>query len=316
MSSSRHEPNTKKDIRKPAFAYFPGIKIYNPPQGPVSPKTDEWCITYCTQSVGGRVHRKPPSCRSVCIRKVFPHEVRNIITFKQHQEIGPDGKAKYPLPVEGQPANIPRLLGGRPPVVEQEDEDDEDYDPRRKPAPPEVKYWDEGWYFWSTSAFNSTLNKFLSMSMDFENAQRQEQKREQARMRWIEYHQFVERNAGLKDTGLLNRPPEGEDSKWYGLKVPPSPVPPVDADRTILLPLSPDTFTVWDRINKLLDPTRTALALTRDSITSGEQKRFALNLWDKALSNEPWVLASRTCSRAYELWKKTGDDDDQETGTP
>ncbi|KAG7091035.1 hypothetical protein E1B28_010095 [Marasmius oreades] len=313
MSSSKHEPNTQKELRKPAFAYFPGIKIYNPPQGPFSPKTDEWCITYCTQSIGGRAHRKLPNCRSVCIRKVFPHEVRNIISFKQHQTIGPDGKAKYPLPPEGQPANIPRILGGKPPVTL--DEDDEDYDPRQQPPPPETRHWDEGWYVWSTSTFNSTMKKLVSMSMDFENLRRHEEKREKERARWIEYQQFVERNAGHRDSGLLNKPPEEQDSKWYGLKVPPPPMPAVDTTRTILLPLSFDSFTIWDRISKFLDPTRTALSLTHDSITSGEQKRFALNLWEKALSNEPWVLASRTFGRAYELWKKS-DDDDEERRTP
>ncbi|KAL0581332.1 hypothetical protein V5O48_000708 [Marasmius crinis-equi] len=314
MSSSRHEPNTKKEIRKPAFAYFPGIKIYNPPQGPFSPKTDEWCITYCTQSIGGRVHRRLPTCRSICIRKVFPHEVRNIIAFKQHEEIGPDGKAKYPLPVEGQPANIPRFLGGKRPV--EEDEEDEDYIPRTKPARPETKYWDEGWYFWSSSTFHSAMHKLWGMSMDFEATKRMEQRREMDRMRWLEYQQFLERNADARDSGLLSQPPDGEDSKWYGLKAPTRPVPPVDTDHTILLPLSLETLTVWERINKFLEPTRTILSLTRDSISSGEQKRFALNLWEKAISPEPWVLASRTCSRAYELWKKDGDDDDEETGAP
>ncbi|KAF9268690.1 hypothetical protein L218DRAFT_917658 [Marasmius fiardii PR-910] len=311
--SSKHEPNTKKEIRKPAFAYFPGIKIYNPPQGPFSPKTDEWCITYCTQSVGGRVHRKLPDCRSICIRKVFPHEVRNIISFKQHQEIGPDGKAKYPLPPEGQPANIPRFLGGKQPEVI--DEDDGDFDPRQKPSPPQTRYWDEGWYVWSTSTYHSMVRKLVSMSMDFENVRRHEEMREKDRVRWIEYQQFLERHAGQRDSGLLSKPPEGEDSKWYGLKAPPPPMPPVDTSHTILLPVSLDGLTPWERINKFLDPTRTALSLTRDSIMSGEQKRFALNLWEKALSKEPWVLASRTLGRAYEIWKKS-DDDGEERRTP
>ncbi|KAK7045642.1 hypothetical protein VNI00_007475 [Paramarasmius palmivorus] len=315
MSSPRHEPTTQnKNVRRVAFSNWPTIKIFNPPIGRYSTKTDEWCLTYCTQNVAGRFHGRTPDCRSICIRKVFPHEVRNLVSFKRHKELGADGKAKYPLPPEGQPTNIPRLLGGKPPVDTTEDEDDDDDFPSSmpsKPAPPEVKYWDEGWYLWSTSSYFGSLRKLSMMKHDLEGEQRVLSQRKMAEAQWMEYQQFLERHASLRDSDLLDRPPEGEDSKWYGLKVPPRPLPD-HIDESLLLPIPLDTPPIWQRINKLLEPTRRALSITRESIASGETKDFALRVWGKAWTDEPWTLASKTCQRAYEMWKKSSDKDDDE----
>ena len=63
-----------------------------------------------------------------------------------------------------------------------------------------------------------------------------------------------------------------------------------------------------DRIHKLLGPTSRALGIFRDSLVSGEQRKFALRVWEKAWTDEPFILASRTFTRAYERWKENEDD--------
>ena len=87
---------------------------------------------------------------------------------------------------------------------------------------------------------------------------------------------------------------------------------------SLLVPLPPDFPPFWDRINKLLAPTRKVLEITRESITSGEQRQFALRVWEKAGTKEPFILARRTIDRAYELWKDRevpADEDEGKTGS-
>lgn len=235
LMSSTHEQPTQQPqrVRKPAFSDWPTIKILTPPQGELltvnswniltktpftgrfSPKTDEWCITYCTQTVKGRFNSQEPSCRSLCIRRIFAHEVRNIVSFRRHQDVDEEGKAKYPLPAEGQPVNMPRYLGGKAST----DADDE-------PTPqPErgrgTKYWDEGWYLWTSSSHISSVEKIQMMKYDLRGQVRREHYKEQRKATWQEYQQFIERNAQPVHSPL----PDGEHNKWWGAIVPPPPIP-------------------------------------------------------------------------------------------
>ena len=162
-------------------------------------------MTYCSQSIGGRVHSKEPNCKSICLRKVFPHEVQNIISFKKHENVGPDGKAKYPLPKEGQPINLPRPLGGT------SNSDSED-----RPKPPVTKYWDEGWYLWTGQGRWSFLQKTETMMQDFQGQKQIELKLESRREVWHEYQEHLKRGVG----GVAD-----EQSKFWGPIVPPMPMP-------------------------------------------------------------------------------------------
>jgi len=76
----------------------------------------------------------------------------------------------------------------------------------------------------------------------------------------------------------------------------------------LLLPIPPDFPPFWERINKLLAPTFRVLSILRESVVSGEQKQFASKVWDKAWTDEPFVLASRTFTRVYERWKENEDE--------
>ncbi|KAF8633453.1 hypothetical protein AX17_004622 [Amanita inopinata Kibby_2008] len=303
--SSQHHPRP----RKPPFADYPTIKILTPPRGHTffsrrqnstdgptgrfSPKADEWCLTYCSQSVNGRIHGKEPYCRSVCIRKVFPHEVRNIIAFKTHRDLGPDGKARYPLPLEGQPENIPKLLGGK-------HNDDADEKPRQRKAE-DTKYWEEGWYLWASKGRWAMQEKTEMMLMDLEQQRRLTAYKERRRetMQEATSGKNKHTNEQVQQEGVSR-------SKWsYVVPIlPPNGL----SSQSLLLPLPPEFPPFWDRINKLLAPTFRALDIFRDSIMSGEQKKFALRVWEKAWTEEPFILASRTFTRAYERWKDNEDD--------
>jgi len=206
-------------VRKPPFSDWPTIKILTPPQGKFSfsadvndkpmevslitgrfsPKIDEWCFTYCSQTVSGRIHNKEPNCHSICLRKVFPHEVRNVLSYKRHSNLGLDGKAKYPLPSEGQSANIPRYLGGSP------KEADED----RSPTPAaSTKFWDEGWYLWTGKGRWAVLQKTENMMLDFQTQQQVETIREKRKEVWQNYQDQLKQNVGTQ-------PIDGKAPPWW-----------------------------------------------------------------------------------------------------
>lgn len=177
--------------------------------GQFSLQKDEWCVTYCSQSVTGRIHGKEPFCRSLCVRKVFPHEVKNILAFKRHKALDSNGKAIYPLPAEGQAANLPRMLGGRPP----EDPEDSNYK-HRAPEPP--KSWDEGLYLWTGKGRLAAHEKMDSMSMDFERQRRVAAMREKRREVWQDYENTI-RQQKSNDAST-------QDRIWVP-NIPPRPLP-------------------------------------------------------------------------------------------
>ncbi|PPQ66305.1 hypothetical protein CVT24_007302 [Panaeolus cyanescens] len=313
-SSSSQQQQQQSRMRKPPLADWPTIKILTPPQGRFSPKTDEWCFTYCTQSISGRVHGKEPNCRTVCMRKVFPHEVRNILSFQRHQSVSQDGKAKYPLPDEGQSANLPRILGGTPPDMSD--------DTTRPSTPPPVNHWDEGWYLWAGQGFRNAVNRMQTMKMGLRTQQQfKAQNAKQAEL-WQEYQDYLKQH-GPENSAEIAKTYGG---KWWGPLVPQQPVPDMRSvcfiirspvSKSFLIPLPPPVPNMREKINKLMAPTYHVLSILQESITSGEQKQFVQRVWEKAGTEEPFILAKRTLNRAYEQWKKRDltEEDDEKKGS-
>ncbi|KAG6836558.1 hypothetical protein H0H93_006785 [Arthromyces matolae] len=305
--ASENQANQPSKQQLPPFASWPTIKILSPPKGRFSPKTDEWCLTYCSQSVTGRFHGKEPTCRSVCIRKVFPHEVRNIIAFKTHSSIGPDGKATYPLPAEGQPANVPRWLGGKPPTDNGAHDDDEEeissYTPQHQPIADPVKHWDEGWYFWTSSSRYAIHEKLDSMRWDLARQQTMHKQMEGRQELWQEYQEH-----------LKNGDKSADVNKWWGPIIPPRPIPEFRS-QSLLVPLPLDSPPFWDRMNKLFDPTRKALNIFMESVKSGEQRELAERVWDKAWTPEPFQLANKAFGMWYDMLKDWDSPDSDKKST-
>jgi hypothetical protein len=166
--------------------------------GRFSPKTDEWCFTYCSQTVSGRIHNKEPNCHSICLRKVFPHEVRNVVSFKHHNSVGVDGKAKYPLPAEGQSANLPRYLGGSPKEAED----------RSSSPSGSTKYWDEGWYLWTGKGRWAALQKTENMMLDFQRQHQLEILRQGKKEAWQKNQGQLKQSIGAQSSdGKVPQPP-------------------------------------------------------------------------------------------------------------
>ncbi|KAL0955980.1 hypothetical protein HGRIS_002159 [Hohenbuehelia grisea] len=302
--STSQTPASKRQGPPPIpFANWPTIKILNPPQGRFSPKTDERCIFYCSQSVGGRYHRKDPYCRSICIRKVFTHEVRNIISFRTHHNLDAEGKAKYPLPKEGHPSHLPAYLGGSPPAHA----DAEDQVQQKRPGD-EAKFWDEGWYLWVSKSPVAVWEKLVTMRRDLQSQETYEAAKEKRKQDWVEYQGYRKNNPA--DTTPPNQATDdASSSRWWGPIIPPPPIQEITAD-TLLIPLPPPLPPIAKKIEKLLAPTHKVLGIFQESFTSGAQKDFALRVWEKAWTKDPYILAGRAFTLLWEKWNNPSDDND------
>ncbi|KAF9501771.1 hypothetical protein BDN71DRAFT_1438440 [Pleurotus eryngii] len=300
MSSSQDTPaSTSKRQKAPPipFATWPTIKILNPPQGRFSPRTDERCFMYCSQTVAGRFHRKEPYCKAICIRKVFTHEVRNIVSFRTHHNLDADGKAKYPLPKEGQPGNLPPYLGGTDPEGTESD------DHVRKPGD-DKKYWDEGWYLWYTKSSQGVWEKVWTMRRDLESQQQYEAAKDKRRDDWAEYQDYQKEP---KATAVDSPAPD----KWWGPIVPPPPILDISAE-SLLISLPPPLPPLYSKVENLLAPTHKLLGILHESVTSGAQQELVHRIWEKAWTKDPYVLASRAFGLLWEKWSSPPDDSDDQ----
>ncbi|KAJ7072620.1 hypothetical protein C8F01DRAFT_255164 [Mycena amicta] len=294
MSSNNNADRPKQPPRPVIFANFPSFKVIEPPKGTFSTRNDQWCITYCSQNVAGRIHNRAPWCRSVCVRKVFSHEVRNIVQFKSHKAIDSDGKARYPLPAEGQPANLPAYLGGK---------QIEDPEHGRK-SPGDVKYWDEGWYFWKSTNFIGSHDTISRLPLNLETQARHDATRTVRRKVWEEYQDFVRSGR-----------PRTQENKWIGPVVPPNVGPDVSS-QALLVPLPLDTEPLLEPIYHLLEPTQHSLQLLQENWNDGHFRKFRSAGLGEVVVGEPYALVSRAYNFAYEQWNKgKTDEDDKEKET-
>ncbi|TRM69160.1 hypothetical protein BD626DRAFT_473125 [Schizophyllum amplum] len=278
MSSSTPPLPPKPAQRQPPFASLPTIKVFNPPQGIHSRKVDEWCFTVCTQTVNNRHRGRLPECNSVCLRRVFPFEVRRLMAL--HNSRG----AMPPLPPEGQPEHIPWYLGGKR-GKSASDGSDADYDEDDPPMgiPGQVieppKTWKEGWYLWSIGSLWAFFNHTHQMATTLEN---------------------IEPNGQVKRRRV------------------PTPARPVEVEydnhteQQLLIPLPPNTPPIIEPLKKFLAPTGHVLSIFKDSITEGHQVEFFRRVWEKAQTDEPWLLARNTFTRMYTRWKGNADGDEND----
>lgn len=73
--------------------------------------------------------------------------------------------------------------------------------------------------------------------------------------------------------------------------------------------MPPPIPSLREQIDNLLAPTHKVLALTQETIQSGDQLKFAHRIWEKALTLEPFVLARNVCTRMWDKWRKGPPDD-------
>lgn len=243
-ADSQQQHHQEQASTRPLFSNWPTIKILDPPKGidlvhisslarshthtirsgSYTRSGDQWCFTYSSQTVAGRIRSHPPYSRTVCIRHVFAHEVRNVLNFPRHKLLGPDGRAKYPLPPEGQPKNLPRYLGGKP-------AEDPDEPPETSRSGENVKYWDDGWYFWASRSHAAAALQIMRMDLNIPKQDRLVRTEEKQREVWAEYQAALQagQHPSQSRVVVVNTPSPNSTSsdggKWWGPIEPPYPWP-------------------------------------------------------------------------------------------
>ncbi|EIN06489.1 hypothetical protein PUNSTDRAFT_105508 [Punctularia strigosozonata HHB-11173 SS5] len=331
---SRHGHSGDSDPRKPGQSsrvpqqsYIPSIYILKPPKPQYSPHADERCITYCSQSIRGRTEQKEPWCRSICIRRVFEHEVRRVLTTYTF----PMGKAmpnnaateelKIPLPPEGQDPSavlegtvIGRLAHG----LDDGDfgDDEHAHIPARLASstgdkPPETKYWKAGWYIWASKSKWAALERMDKMSMPLQSEHDWECYKLRRNEEWARHNGVpLPRDPTTAPFSVNSNPEEQrlQDEMWTAHQ---NGIPyPISVGQSILVALPPPSPfpAIHAQLGNVLKPTGKVLELFQKSLSDGSQKEFASKLLEKAGSSDPWVFARNAMGRAWEhMWKKGGD---------
>lgn len=112
------------------------------------------CLTYSFQTARGRVQNHEPKTYSICLRKIYPHEVADYLLGKGWQT---QQSNSIPLPPEGQPVQERYL---------------DESDASTKPDEDETRYWEQGWYLWTTTSNRNAVEKMLLMSQSLKSQDR------------------------------------------------------------------------------------------------------------------------------------------------
>ena len=321
----------------------------------------------------GRVNGQEPWCRSVCIRKVFPHEVRKVLRFvetgAQGVEKTVEVESQIPLPPEGQ--RLPHWLTGRPKPADDAagddgmdgDDDDDPFssgkgwksvvnDVQREHRPTvdtstrqkeeDMEVWKQGWYLWMTKNKWAVQEKMDSMMSDLERQAEWVKMKKDVNEEWERARaSALAAEASLSDgddDGLshgvdathqdplpaLPPPPVVSGQKTPSAtsvafvsedSLPTLPAPPFPdvASSTLLMPVPPPLPPIQTYMSNLLAPAGKVLKLTQESVVSGDQRRFAETLWEKARTDQPFVLAKNVAQRVWSVWT-SGEGEDDENG--
>ncbi|KAH9856046.1 hypothetical protein C2E23DRAFT_866592 [Lenzites betulinus] len=288
----------------------PSLKIVRPPKGPFSPQVDERCLTFCSQSITGRIHGHDPWCRSLCLRRVFLHEVTRVLSHHQSQsvhqlpgrppriettDVVETAPVHHPLPPEGQRysgwlhALLGRTLHGEP-------------DPASGASEPvgmdDLRYWKAGWYLWWSRSRWAAQERMDLMRRSLDSQSEWQRLKERRNDEWAhgaayDESRFVEDANRIDD--LASMPPFPDVSH-----------------ESILLPI-PDTLPLGEQFGNVLAPTWKVLDVVRESVQSGAQTELAHRLCEKAFTDEPIKLLRVCCSM---IWENMGFGEDDDGSDP
>ncbi|KAG1781884.1 hypothetical protein EV702DRAFT_1177022 [Suillus placidus] len=238
--------------------------------GKFSPQTDERCFSYCSQTTRGRTEGREPTCRSVCFRRVFAHEVRTAIAHDDAlQEKAARKDNGFPLPPEGQP-NVDSLSS---------------------PKSDDIRYWEEGWYLWTSRSRWATQERLDLMMWDLDHQDHWQRHKDEVQKQWDDYWAEHQRQSGEQ----FHARGHAISSRWAN---------------STLVKLPPPLTPLLEPIHDLLSPSFKVLTTLQRSFESGAHAELAVRMWEKARTPDPFVLASTVCRKMWEKWKEGPPDSD------
>ncbi|EGO00944.1 hypothetical protein SERLA73DRAFT_105438 [Serpula lacrymans var. lacrymans S7.3] len=284
------------------WSSWPSVHVMRPQNGQYSPRTDERCLSYCSQSSRGRAEGNEPWCRSICLRRVFAHEVKRVVAHDNASKLHGASSRLFPLPPEGQPGSS-RPLRQDPGHFSEDHELSPPYT-----SPEDTRYWEEGWYLWTSKSRWAAQEKFDLMTCDL-HRQDQWQRYKTDKSKQEPVHRAYG-NEGLEckqrdkhcgngyDVSAGMSSSSAEDSaKWVAWQ------------ESTMVHLPPRLPSVYEPLNHLLAPTFKVISLIGQSFDSGVYAQLAQRTWEKARSPDPFILAENVCKKMWEKWKEGPPDD-------
>ncbi|KAI6007790.1 hypothetical protein F5J12DRAFT_830713 [Pisolithus orientalis] len=266
--TSANAPNAPR--RPPT--HVPFISLYRPPPGQPPTTTDERCLFYCTQSALHRAQHKPPTCRSICLRRVYPFEV--------------EVRTSTSAPTELQPQQKPH---------------------ETRIWNPGLYVWTST----SARAARDKIET-MAMDLGKEHAWTQKRQEWVKRREVALREHMRSKNAVVRDERVvlddgieITKSGQIEGTMF-------SPVPsrshsslhPLSStDSSLLTPLLAPLQSLSEPIGNLLNPASHALAHLRRALSDGSLYSFGERAWEKAWTPEPLMLAMKVVER---VWKKEG----------
>jgi len=310
---------------------LPSIKILKPPAGTYSPRVDERCFTYCSQSIRGRQSSDEPWCRTICIRRVFDHEVRRAVATSKYNP----ATQSYEVAVQESDAKIPLPPEGQPQPATDDDESIQWKSIAGKMHPQEPLHWKEGWYLWMSKSRWAAQEKMDLMMLDLEKQAEWQKYKEKVNEEWATFEKNRQHEEdhipATPDVNVDDGSPPPEQSSSLGqsaVQVPlgpgratelydqhmeetPAPPFPDSSSNSLLVHLPPSLSTpLNEQVENLFSPTKRLLSLAQESIKSGEQNQLAARLWEKAQSDAPLVLIKAAWDK---VWKNINSSEGEES---
>ncbi|KAL5504585.1 hypothetical protein ACEPAH_7246 [Sanghuangporus vaninii] len=296
------------------------IQIKRPAQGKYSPKVDERCFTWCSQTARGRTEGQDPWCRSLCIRRVFEHELSAPASSKATTSASENNRKnpelKYPLPPEGQ-----RKLFNFG-VEDESDGDGDDSPSSRYPSTTtnsnnkgkekqngEVKYWEEGWYVWMTKNRWAAQEKMDLMMLDLDKQAHWQRVKEQEERAWAEgqgQEQSPDKEAdrmGGGETGNTNTFGETSNVDSHLVPVPIRHPYPSAAEESFLLRI-PTHLSLFPYLSQAFQPTNKVLSIFKQSLDNGDQRDLFMRGWEAAREGAPFRLVKNVVRTCLDSFKK------------
>ncbi|KAF8526045.1 hypothetical protein BU17DRAFT_62575 [Hysterangium stoloniferum] len=283
QSPSGHNQSTTtgRQTTRDMTMLLPKLTLFKRGEAWNSSQIDERCFIYCTQTSRGRARIENPMCRTICIRRVFGHEVQD---GSYDATKDPNGNLRprrpLPLPGEGQPAESIN----RHSEVEQNEK---------------TRYWKEGRYIWSHKGGRwITHEKVDTMVLPLEE-----------QVKWMKHKENIVRLVEEEErTGVPAEVPEPDqaDVEWE------QPVrfliPSQAIKSSFLLRVTPISSLIRDTLHEkmslVLNPTNALLSSFGRSFTDGTQNRLFWKACEVATNGSTLTLIRNAWDRHEMLWKK------------
>ena len=129
--------------------------------------TSERCITYCSQSHFGRAQGKEPKCYSLCLRRIFNHEVNRVLTNVNYGPIinSPTVSANIPLPPEAN-TTLGQYISDSADAETSDSSASSSHATTSQDPENSQQHWQEGYYVWLSRSRQAASEHMSHMKRD------------------------------------------------------------------------------------------------------------------------------------------------------